>query len=59
MADLHGRIPGALDIVPVPTPIVSFRTHLFGNQSKDPELEKYANLLSLFLVDINNAGNNL
>ena len=58
MAALHGQLPGILAIVPLPTPIVSFRTHVFGDQSKDPELGQYANLLSPFLIDINNARNN-
>ena len=53
MDALHGQLPGVLAIVPAPTPIVSFRTHVFGDQSKDPELRQYANLLSLFLIDIN------
>ena len=59
MAPLQGRLPGVLDIMPAPTPIVSFITHVFGDQSKDPELGQYANLLSPFLINLNNAGNNL
>ena len=59
MAALHGRLPGFLAIMPAPTPIVIFITHVFGDQSKDPDIGQYTNLLSLFLIDINNAGNNL
>ena len=59
MASLHGELHGVHYIVHVPMPIVSFRTHAFGDQSKDPELEQSANLLSPFLIDVNNAGNNL
>ena len=59
MAALYGQLSGVQAIVPVPTPIVSFRTHVFSNQSKDPKIRKYSNLLSPFLIDVNNAGNNL
>ena len=45
--------------MPAPTPIASFRTHVLGNQTKDPELGQYANLLSPFLIDVNNTDNNL
>ena len=59
MAALHGQLPGFQDILPAPNPIVSFRTHVFGDQSKDPNLRQYANLLSPFLIDVKNSGNNL
>ena len=59
MSALHVQIPGVLAIMPAPTPIVSLRTHFFCNKSKDPELGQYANLLSPFLINLNNAGNNL
>ena len=55
----HGQLTGVQTIVPAPTPTVSFKTHVFGYQSKDPELGQYANLLSPFLIDVINAGNNL
>ena len=59
MAALHGQLPGVQTIVPAPTPIISFRSHVFGDQSKNPEIGQYVNLLIPFLVDVKNYGNNL
>ena len=59
MAASHGQLPGVQAIVPAPMLIVSFRTHVFGDHSKDPNLGHYANLLRPLLIDVNNAGNNL
>ena len=59
MAALHRQLPGVQAIVSAPTPIVSFRTDVFGDQSKDPELGQDANLLSPFLLYVHKSGNNL
>ena len=59
MAALYRQLPGVQAILHVPTSIVRFRTHVFGHQSNDSELRQYANLFRPFLVDVNNAGNNL
>ena len=59
MAASHVQLPGVQAIVPASTPIASFRTHVFGDQLKDPDLGQYTNLLRPFLIDVNNAGSNL
>ena len=53
------QLLGFQAIMPDPTPIASFRNHVFGNQSKDTELGQYTDLLIPFLVDVKNYSNNL
>ena len=46
-------------LVPTPTAPVSFRTHVFNDPQKDPELGSCHNLLNPFIIDIANPGNNI
>ena len=59
MVALYGQLLGVKAIMPAPMSIASFRTHVFGDQSKDPEIEQYTNLLRPFLINVINDVNNL